>query len=350
MSVFNGTYIDYISSTGTQYIDTNFKPNANTKIVIDFEDVSAEKHLDYSYDENESILLDSDGNFVIYSDADSNTCYEESYFGGDMMRLTRSLDEAQLNYYNTDYYETFDHDLTTRSTLTCTPTLVVRDGKTVATLSAYTPVSTHNLLIFQSYENGEFTEYGIFKLYGLKVYDNGVLVRDFKPCLDEQNIACLWDEVEGTYYYNQGIGVFGTPGLTLVGSININPNYRTTNRTDYVTTTYNTFTATILPADATNQSLTWECSDNDIIEIVSTTVNANVVEVRYKYKTKSGTATITATAKDGSGISATYYDIVNFAPTAMTLSDSSLNMTVGDIKGISVSSFTPDTTRMDFFK
>ena len=344
LSIFNGTYIDYISSTGTQYIDTNYKPNANTKVVIDFEDTTSDKHVDYAYDKNELIILDSQGDYVIYQDAGENTCFEESYFGGDIMRLTRSIAESQLDYYNIDSCETFNYDPSIRKTLTCTPTSIVCDGKTLATLQTVDTTSTNNLLIFQSYFNNELAEYGSYKLYGLKIYENNVLVRDLRPCLDEQNIACLWDEVECTYYYNEGTGVFSTPGLTLISSININPNYRTTNRTEYVATTYNTFTATILPADATNQTLTWTCSDNDIIEIVSIGINANVVEVRYKYKTKSGSATITATAKDGSGISATYYDIVNFAPTALTLSNSNLNMTVGDMKAISVDSFVPDTT------
>ena len=41
-----------------------------------------------------------------------------------------------------------------------------------------------------------------------KIYDEDTLLRDYVPVLDENNIACLYDTVEGKFYYNQGTGVF----------------------------------------------------------------------------------------------------------------------------------------------
>ena len=56
-----------------------------------------------------------------------------------------------------------------------------------------------------------------------------------------------------------------------------------------------TLTVTVKPADATNQDVTWESSDNNI---------ATVSEDGTVTAINAGTATITATAADGSGISA----------------------------------------------
>lgn len=46
------------------------------------------------------------------------------------------------------------------------------------------------------------------KLYYLKIWDGSQLVRDFIPVLDESNVPCLYDKVSKSYFYNQGIGQF----------------------------------------------------------------------------------------------------------------------------------------------
>lgn len=46
-------------------------------------------------------------------------------------------------------------------------------------------------------------------LYHCKIWRSGNLVRDFIPVLDERGVACLYDKVSGTYFYNQGEGTFG---------------------------------------------------------------------------------------------------------------------------------------------
>ena len=45
-------------------------------------------------------------------------------------------------------------------------------------------------------------------LYSFKIWDNGVLVRDFIPVLDSNNVPCVYDKVSGELFYNQGTGEF----------------------------------------------------------------------------------------------------------------------------------------------
>ena len=44
--------------------------------------------------------------------------------------------------------------------------------------------------------------------YYCKIWNNGVLIRDFIPVKDMNNVICLYDFVSGTYFYNSGSGSF----------------------------------------------------------------------------------------------------------------------------------------------
>lgn len=47
----------------------------------------------------------------------------------------------------------------------------------------------------------EFVSEGT-KVYYIQIYENDVLVRDFRPALDNNNVPCLYEKQLGTYHYN----------------------------------------------------------------------------------------------------------------------------------------------------
>lgn len=51
--------------------------------------------------------------------------------------------------------------------------------------------------------NGNGPAYSNIRLFGLKMYDSGSLVRDFLPALDSNKIPCLWDNVSKSYFYDK---------------------------------------------------------------------------------------------------------------------------------------------------
>ena len=53
---------------------------------------------------------------------------------------------------------------------------------------------------------GDNRVYG--KIFLAQIWDNDVLVRDFIPVIDENDIPCLYDKVEDRLYYNSGTGDF----------------------------------------------------------------------------------------------------------------------------------------------
>lgn len=77
------------------------------------------------------------------------------------------------------------------------------------TFSNSTFQSLYNLALFSQNDVGGIdTRMASIRLYSCKIYDNGTLVRDYKPYYDSNGVACLFDAVSGTYYYNAGTGTF----------------------------------------------------------------------------------------------------------------------------------------------
>jgi hypothetical protein len=70
-----------------------------------------------------------------------------------------------------------------------------------------TTATTVPLYLFGCYNNG-IMERGTFRLYGSKIWIDGILVRDFVPALDGAEKPCLFDLVSGTPFYNSGTGEF----------------------------------------------------------------------------------------------------------------------------------------------
>lgn len=48
----------------------------------------------------------------------------------------------------------------------------------------------------------------MLKMYYFKEYDGDTLIRDFIPVLDKDGIACMYDKVSREFFYNQGTGSF----------------------------------------------------------------------------------------------------------------------------------------------
>ena len=63
----------------------------------------------------------------------------------------------------------------------------------------------------EDYGYGDISEKGI-RFYWLKIYNKGILVRDYIPCVDSSGVACFYDLVTQKPYYNylNGTMLYGT--------------------------------------------------------------------------------------------------------------------------------------------
>lgn len=190
------TTLTCIISTGTQYIDTGYKFTDNThkhrfmmKYAKTGTSVNNKAHIFGSA--SNSVTLWFNG----YTDA--NGSYSTQCYMGNTGRITWIMDYT-LGIFEIDFTAQNNTTILTINGSTSTPNY----GSTI--------VSGGNIFLFASSKGtiGLSGAKACMKLYYCKIYESDVLVRDFIPVLDQNNVACLYDLVSQTFFYNAGTGTF----------------------------------------------------------------------------------------------------------------------------------------------
>lgn len=175
--------VEYIKSTGSQYIDTEFVPNSNTTVEmrVAFTDISATANLFCARGETTlsntytCFLITRSGiRFDYYNSVDGQTGYIPSV--AEIMTIKANKNKIYIN----------DVLKYTYSTATFTA------GGNMWLLTSY--VRSGN-----SYDTVQNRAKA--KLYSCKIYDGDTLVRDFVPSVDtESGKAGLYDNVNDKFY------------------------------------------------------------------------------------------------------------------------------------------------------
>ena len=177
----NVEQLEYIESTGTQYIDTGVFPSNNLKINI---------KACYT-NSNSSYMLGSDNayNAGIHIRLDSKYI---GIFGGSIMN-TGVVSQVNVPV-----------------TITLQNNKIYVDGQQKGSGSPQdvSKYSKSSIYVFCTHRGGEAKYNASMRLYELQMYDGDTLIRDFIPILDENNVAYLYDKVEKKFYYNSGTGTF----------------------------------------------------------------------------------------------------------------------------------------------
>lgn len=167
------TRVTYVEFTGQQYVDTGFIPSNTTKLWMDFE-----------------IPTPVVGN-VYYGSR--NRSYVNSY----LLAYSSNSNKLRTQFGS----QTLDYDVSVegRHEITHDRNVVTLDGVT----------NIHNEVVFTSpaplflgAENRNGTAYNkaSFRIYGCKIYDDGVLVRDFVPVVSNDDMYGLYDLVNLNFY------------------------------------------------------------------------------------------------------------------------------------------------------
>ncbi len=188
-SVGSELVVEYIESTGTQYIDTGYIANQNTKIICEYKITG----IYGAYD-----TLFSDFTNVQYSHIyDSKTQVvkwggEHSAFGS----IIPASDITALEISNGTFAFTQNGVTTTQ---------------TIGANTEFT--SPYSLLLFcnRYYKNPSVYESASCckaRIYYFRIYEGETLMRDFVPAVDENGVFCFYDNITKNYFYNEGRGEF----------------------------------------------------------------------------------------------------------------------------------------------
>lgn len=181
--------LEYIQSSGTQYIDTGFKPNQNTRLIADVEILNVPH----------SQLL---GARIASGNASFNILVSSKTAGRD------DYNETALNFAAGAARWKIDKN---KNVTTVNGTAVSHPAGTFQT--------TCSIFINAVNTNGSpmSTTTGSARWRSVQIYDNGRLVRDFIPCKTAAGVVGLWDDVNSVFYQNTGTGTF-TAGPEIKGT------------------------------------------------------------------------------------------------------------------------------------
>ena len=209
------TQVDYIESSGTQYIDTGINPISSTKIDIDFAYVGTSSlaiwiplfgarsiinniHEYYAVFINQNTLKLTT-NYSSNDAGDNSTVYVE-------VNKKYNLKNNQGSFYINDILE---------SSISASNTLSNN--------------TTHSVYLFDLQEaSGNRMDRGTkMKLYSCKFYDGDTLIRNYIPCYrNSDNEVGLYDLVNNVFYANKGTGAFTYGSVVLNRNIqNLKPQW-----------------------------------------------------------------------------------------------------------------------------
>lgn len=186
------TQVEYIQSSGTQYINTGFIPDSESRIVLDF-----------------------------YADAGTSI---KALFGA-RIATASNVFGLWLNYSSSVYPHYGSVTYTSNPIVLNDNQRLIYDmngnvttvGSANVSFNKSTFDCSYSLTLFAMNTAGAIdSRMAVGKLYSCQIYDNGTLVRDYVPCINSSGVAGLYDLVNSVFYMDAAGGTF-TTGDTFAG-------------------------------------------------------------------------------------------------------------------------------------
>lgn len=180
--------VEYLESTGTQYIDTGFAHTNKSGVEIKVQLTKKPSEKAFPFGGRYNNTSKSRAMFYYFS---SGGQWGFDY-NGSRTRWNASgvgmLDVCEVAYLQNK---------------------VVINDKTY-TFSSRTFTSSFTIYLFACNTGGtvELESRGAMKIWYCKLYENNVLKHDFIPVIDLEGEPCLYDKITKKFFYNKGTGQF----------------------------------------------------------------------------------------------------------------------------------------------
>jgi len=179
--------VEYLQSSGTQYIDTGIKPTTNTRVVLECSNL-----LQSGDTENETFgyCATVNGSRVrFHMVAVAHWMNNKFHYGcGSGILYTTTADKAKHIF-----------ELSGDGS-------VIQDGVNYSIGSSITSIS-QTMPLFARILDGEYQYTTGVRVHSLKCYEDGVLILDFIPVRVGQ-VGYMYDKVSGQLFGNSGTGSF----------------------------------------------------------------------------------------------------------------------------------------------
>ena len=170
------TQLEYIESSGTQFIDTGIKAKNNTKVIAE---------CNITYGTNWVMILGSYDTGAYFSWwANATNIY--AYYGSQNKSGNGATGKQTIIANGSKWSDSAN-------------SFVFSDASFTAPSTMY---------LFSVHNGGSSYANASMKLYACQIYDDGTLVRNFIPCRTPNREIGLWDDVNGVFYGNAGTGTF----------------------------------------------------------------------------------------------------------------------------------------------
>lgn len=195
--------VEYIEATGTQWIDTGVSMNGDYTLYADGYMPSGKIGVLINGQESSSLRQ----GMIYFTGSDKYAYY---WFG---KSFTENLTLASKGVSVKKRFQV---------TQSKTGVTFVQDGITVQdTYSGSSGTSTQNIYIFNTSANASYKN-GV--IYRAKILNGTTPVKDFIPCYRKaDNVIGLYDLVDGTFYINNGTGIF-EKGSDIISPVPISMN------------------------------------------------------------------------------------------------------------------------------
>lgn len=178
------TEVEYIESTGEEYIDIGITGTNNTKVDIEFQ-ATGTKFLPFGARRGAA-----------------NDCFAIWASG------TNVGTPLRIGFDGTSGY-TGEATTTKKYHIIHSQEGTYVNDNVVWTAATRTFTTPQNLIVFGYYSTATYRNLSAIRLYHLKLWENNIMVRDFIPCYrNSDGEIGLYDSINDIFYTNQGTGSF----------------------------------------------------------------------------------------------------------------------------------------------